>query len=322
MQPRTERAILVSCQIPWDENECLAEDLFRKEVRHFIALGFKHLYIFGTAGEGYAVDTRRFSEIARIFFEETRSNAVHAQVGTIGLSTAAVRERIDIASDIGFDYFQISLPSWGALNDPEVLQFFRDVCLSYPNTRFLHYNLPRTKRLLTAADYRRLVSEIPNLVATKNTSPDVNHAAALMRQAPELQHFFGEATFPTGCLYGECSLLSSFAPLFPERTLELFRLGCEKSFAELFPFQRDYLADVYDVISPILRDPLMDGAYDKALLRLSGFPMPLRLLSPYASVSEEAFLESQRAFDRKSASIRKQPLATPSPQRSPLDGRS
>jgi len=314
VQPRSGRAILVSCEIPWDENENLQEDLFRKEVRHFVALGFKHLYIFGTAGEGYAVDTNRFSRIAKVFFEETRDNAVHAQVGVIGLSTAAVRERIDIASEIGFDQFQISLPSWGALQDREVLRFFRDVCLHYPDARFLHYNLLRAKRLLTGTDYRRLVDEIPNLVATKNTSPDLNHVAALMREAPQLQHFFGEATFPTGCLYGECSLLSSFAPLFPQRTLELFRLGCERSFSELFPFQRDYLLDVYNVISPILREPLMDGAYDKALLRLSGFPMPLQLLSPYASVSEEAYLESQRAFDKKSSPTTKQPLETQSTQ--------
>ena len=298
-KPRYGRAVLVSCEIPWDENEQLSEDLFRDEVRHFLALGFKHLYIFGTAGEGYAVDTQRFSQIAQIFFEETRADSVRPQVGIIGLSTAAVRERIEIALKVGFNEFQISLPSWGALNDREVLQYFRDVCLPYPKAHFLHYNLLRTKRLLTATDYRRISSEIPNLVATKNTSSDVNLAAALMREAPELQHFLGEATFATGCLYGECSLLSSFAPLFPQRTHELFRLGCERNFSELFPFQKEYLSDVYDVISPMLRETRIDGAYDKALLRLSGFPMPLRLLSPYESVSEEAYRECQRVFETK-----------------------
>ncbi len=303
-QPRCTRAVLVSCEMPWDEHEQLAEDVFRQEVRHFLQLGFKHLYIFGTAGEGYAVDTKRFSQIAQVFFEETRAESVHPQVGVIGLSTAAVRERIEIASSIGFDEFQISLPSWGALNDREVLQFFRGVCLPYPKARFLHYNLLRTKRLLTGTDYRHIVSEIPNLVATKNTSPDLNHTAALMREAPELQHFFGEATFPTGCLYGQCSLLSSFAPLFPERTHQLFRLGCDGNFSELFPFQKDYLSDVYDVISPMLRESRIDGAYDKALLRLSGFPMPLRLLSPYEGISEKAYLECQQILARKLAGLR------------------
>jgi len=43
-----------------------------------------------------------------------------------------------------------------------------------------------------------------------------------MRKAPELQHFFGESMFPDGCLHGECSLLSSFAPMVPRKTEEFF----------------------------------------------------------------------------------------------------
>jgi dihydrodipicolinate synthase/N-acetylneuraminate lyase len=215
-------------------------------------------------------------------------------VGVIGLSTLAIRERIDVAFELGFREFQISLPCWGALNDRELLRFFKDVCLAYPEARFLHYNLLRTKRLLRAADYRKILDEVPNLVATKNTSPDVSHTAALMRDVPELQHFFGEASFPTGCLYGECSLLSSFAPLFPAKTLELFEHACAGRIEALFQSQKEYLSAVYEVIGPMLREPLMDGAYDKALVRLGGLPMPLRLLSPYEGVREDVFLECQR----------------------------
>jgi dihydrodipicolinate synthase/N-acetylneuraminate lyase len=296
---RYPRGILISCEVPWDEHEHFLEDIFRKQVRRFLSLGFHHVYIFGTAGEGYAVDSSRFLQVAQAFREETRGERVLPQVGVIGLSTATIRERIDLAFDLGFREFQISLPSWGALNDREVMRFFKDVCLAYPEARFLHYNLLRTKRLLTGSDYRKIVDEVPNLVATKNTSPDVTHTAALMRSVPELQHFFGEASFPTGCQYGECSLLSSFAPLFPTQTLALFEHACAGRMADLFQAQKEYLSAVYDVIGPMLREPLIDGAYDKALLRLGGFPMPLRLLSPYSTVSKEAYLECQQQLDRK-----------------------
>jgi dihydrodipicolinate synthase/N-acetylneuraminate lyase len=296
---RYPRGILISCEVPWDEHEHFLDDIFRKQVRKFLALGFRHVYIFGTAGEGYAVDSPRFREVAQAFREETRGEGILPQVGVIGLSTATIRERIDVAFDLGFREFQISLPSWGVLNDREVMRFFKDVCLAYPDARFLHYNLLRTKRLLTALDYRKIVDEVPNLVATKNTSPDVTHTASLMRSVPELQHFFGEASFPTGCQYGECSLLSSFAPLFPARTLELFEHACSGRMADLFQAQKEYLSTVYDVIGPMLREPLIDGAYDKALLRLGGFPMPLRLLSPYSAVAEEIYLECERILNLK-----------------------
>ena len=81
---RYYQAILVSCEIPWDDNENLMEDLFREEVRRTLSVGFNNLYVFGTAGEGYAVDTPRFQRIAEIFAEETGGEDVFPQVGVIG----------------------------------------------------------------------------------------------------------------------------------------------------------------------------------------------------------------------------------------------
>ena len=49
----------------------MKEDVFRKEVQVVLKLGFKHLYVFGTAGEGYAVDSKRFQQIVRVFREDT-----------------------------------------------------------------------------------------------------------------------------------------------------------------------------------------------------------------------------------------------------------
>ncbi len=173
---RYPQTILISCEIPWDEREQLLEDVFRKEVQMVLGLGFNHLYVFGTAGEGYAVDTARFRQIVEIFREETRGEDIHPQVGVIGLSTANIVERIAFAHQAGFRTFQISLPSWGALNDVELLTFFADVCGAFPDSRFLHYNLPRAKRLLTGADYRRVADAVPNLAATKNTGGGAQRA--------------------------------------------------------------------------------------------------------------------------------------------------
>lgn len=287
--PRYPQAILVSCEIPWDEKEQLLEEVFRGEVRHTLQ-HFNHLYIFGTAGEGYAVDTARFQRIVQIFYEETRGSDVHPMVGVIGLSTANVVERIGYAYSVGFRVFQISLPSWGALNDTEVMTFFKDVCGAFPQAQFLHYNLPRTKRVLEGPDYRRLIDAIPNLVATKNTGGGLIRAANLMQQAPELQHFFGEENFPHGCLYGECALLSSFGPMSPHKAKTLFEAGREQRLPELFALQKECHDMLHDILGPLLAQGRIDGAYDKLLVRLGGYEaMPLRLLSPYQGFTEEQY---------------------------------
>jgi dihydrodipicolinate synthase/N-acetylneuraminate lyase len=302
VKTRYPQGLLVSCELPWDEHEKLVEGGFREAVRHFLKLGFRHVYIFGTAGEGYAVTNQNFERIVEIFAEETAHPEIHPQIGIIGLSTSTVLERIQIAYRAGFRTFQISLPSWGALNDREMLRFFREVCGAYPDSQFLHYNLARSKRLLGAADYRSIADVVPNLVATKNTSPNISFASELMRLVPELQHFFGEATFPGGALHGECSLLSSFAPLFPSATLRLFELARTRQIEPLFDLQRDYLTAVWTTIAPMMKKEHIDGAYDKALMRLGGFPMPLRLLSPYESISEEVYEECRRILEEKYSS--------------------
>lgn len=305
---RYHQAILVSCEIPWDENENLLEDIFRAEVRHVLGLGFNNLYIFGTAGEGYAVDTSRFQQIVEVFWEETRGPNIFPQVGVIGLSTANVLERLRFAYKTGFRAFQISLPCWGALGDTEVMKFFSGVCGPFPDARFLHYNLLRTKRLLTATDYRRIADAVPNLAATKNTGTTVTSTAELLRVVPEIQHFFGETMFPIGCLHGECSLLSSFGPMLPARSKELFEYGRTGQIEKLFRLHKEYLTVVDAILAPMRRGrEMMDGAYDKLLLRLGGFPMPLRLLTPYDSFSEDIFEECRGILDRHRNWIRGTP---------------
>jgi dihydrodipicolinate synthase/N-acetylneuraminate lyase len=296
---RSHQALLVSCEIPWTEKEEFMEDLFREQVRRTLAVGFNNLYIFGTAGEGYAVDTPRFRRIADVFHEETSAEGVLPQVGIIGLSTANILERLSYAYEVGFRAFQISMPSWGALNDNEVLKFFTDVCGAYPDCRFLHYNLPRTKRLLAADDYRRLAAAVPNLVATKNTA--TNHASTidLVEGSVGIQHFLGEAMFPFGTLCGECSLLSSYGPAFPSKTKQLFEYAVTGQIEKLFRFHKEYLAVVGDVSAPVLKYARIDGAYDKLWVRLGGLPMPLRLLSPYESLPEKLYDECRRILHEK-----------------------
>ncbi len=298
---RYPQAILISCEAPWDENEQLIEDVFRREVRSVLQ-HFNHLYVFGTAGEGYAVDTVRFQQVVRIFYEETRGADVHPMVGVIGLSTANIVERIAFAYATGFRVFQISMPAWGALNDTEVMTFFRDVCGAFPDAQFLHYNLPRTKRVLDGADYRRLIDAVPNLVATKNTGGGLDRAAALMTQAGELQHFFGETNFPHGCMYGECSLLSSFGPMSPHKTWALFEAGRKGQMVEMFKLQKEFHDMLYGVLGSVLSEGRIDGAYDKMLVRLGGLEeMPLRLLSPYQGFSEEQYQACKRILHEQFA---------------------
>ena len=289
MEMRYPQALLVSCEIPWNDNEELLEDVFRSEVRATLNKGFNHLYIFGTAGEGYAVTLSQFKQIVEIFHEEVDKPDVYPMVGIIGMSTGQVVERISFANDLGIRTFQVALTPWGELDDEEYMIYFGDVCGTFPDCRFIHYNLPRGRRLLRGEDYRRLADAIPNIAGTKNCRSDIGDVANLATNAPELQHFYGELGFPIGCLYGECSLLSSYGGLFPSKTKEFFQYGVDKNWDKLFPMLAEYERVMTDFDVPTLAREGIDGCYDKMIVRGSGIAMPLRLLSPYKCFDTEVY---------------------------------
>jgi dihydrodipicolinate synthase/N-acetylneuraminate lyase len=292
---RYPQTVLVSCPLPWDERDELIEELFREEVRLVLAAGFRDVYVFGTGGEGYAVDTRRLRQVVACFAEETARDEVSAMVGVIGLSTAVVIERLTIAYEAGFRTFQISLPAWGALSDGELDRYFGDVCGAFPDARFLHYNLPRARRVLGGRDYARLLAAVPNLVATKTTGGGLDAAEDLMTHAPELQNFMGEANFPHGSYYGECSLLASYAELSASKTWRLFEAGRDRNQAALYELQHEFQRMSTGLWEQVSAGPHMDGAYDKLLVKLGLLPeFPLRLLSPYLGFGEADYQAARR----------------------------
>jgi dihydrodipicolinate synthase/N-acetylneuraminate lyase len=281
--------ILANCCVPWDEQHQFAESVFRNHVRRLIAHGIRDLYIFGTAGEGYAVSDAQFDRIVPAFLEETRAREIHGMVGVISLSLATVIERIERAHAMGARRFQVSLPSWGALNDAELETFFRETCGRFPDCEFLHYNLLRAQRLVTPAEYARLAERHPNLVATKNSTPDIGRLRGLLAKAPQLQHFFTEPGFAYGSLLGECGLLISLASLNLSAGQDYFRAGRARDTSRLLELHEELLQIGEHLKRIVGTAAHMDGAYDKCFCRLYDPAFPLRLLPPYACASDDAF---------------------------------
>jgi dihydrodipicolinate synthase/N-acetylneuraminate lyase len=288
---RFKRTILGTCCVPWNEDGTLAEGIFRDSIGQLIGQGLPDLYLFGTAGEGYAVSDSLFDRIVRIFVEEMSSGGAAPMVGVISLSLPTILERIERAGAMGVRLFQISLPSWGAVSDREMFTFFDEVCTHFPEFQFLHYNLPRTKRLVTPQEYRALADQHPNLVATKNTSGDVSMIYGLLRQAGDLRHFYGDVTFSVGSLVGECGYLLSIGSSNLRRARQYFEAGLARDVKTLTVMQQELIGMHDALIKAVGNTAHMDGAFDKIFSRLHDRRFPLRLLPPYHGASVEAFEE-------------------------------
>jgi dihydrodipicolinate synthase/N-acetylneuraminate lyase len=287
--PRYRAGILASCCVPWNERFEFEEAIFRRAVKHQITQGIRDLYIFGTAGEGYAVTETQFDAITQVFLDETNIDGVQSMVGLISQSLPVIIGRIERARDLGARRFQLSLPSWGVLNDMELKTFFRETCGRFPDCDFLHYNLMRAGRIITGAEYAVLAAEHENLVATKNSTADEARLASLMSAAPQLRHFITEGGFPIAVMMGECGFLVSFASTNFARARAFFAAGQAQDAVKLTAISQAFPGLIAAFKEAVGDTAHIDGAFDKLFCRIHDPDFPLRLLPPYAGVSEERF---------------------------------
>jgi dihydrodipicolinate synthase/N-acetylneuraminate lyase len=287
--PRFPACIMATAVVPWTAEFTLDEALFRDELATLLQAEYSHLYIFGTAGEGYAVDDRQFEQVARLFVDELRAAGADPMIGVISLSLETMLRRVELARDrLGVHLFQVSLPSWGALEDAEVRTFFDTVLGRFEDCQFLHYNLLRTKRLVTTAEYAAIAADHPNLVATKNSTDSMVRVRDLLDGAPMLRHFLNEHGFLYGSLIGECGLLISVAASNFAGGRRYFDAGRQRDVATLVQLESE-LSAISKTFSGCVGGHVshIDGAYDKVLWRLHDPRFPLRLLPPYQGARTE-----------------------------------
>lgn len=283
---RYPAVMLATPCLPWDEQFRFDEDAFRSQVRALLVRGLNHLYLFGTAGEGYAVTERQFEQIVTVFAEEMAGPDRYPMVGLISLSLPEMIERAKTAYALGIRDFQFSLPSWGALSNEELDAFMHTLCGSFPDCRFMHYNLGRTKRILTPGEYFRFAEEIPNFVGAKYCTSDARMIGQLQSRPTPLQFFFSETGFPLASLIGECGWLISLANTNLERAKQYFAAAKNRDFEHVLGGFADFMG-MLDGLFGIMGDDKIDGAYDKLLFRMIDPSFPLRLLPPYVSGTPE-----------------------------------
>lgn len=292
---RYEKCILATCPVPWDEDYNFAENIFRDQLRHILKHGTKHIYIFGTSGEGYAVSDSQFSRITKVFSDEMRAHQAEPMVGVMSLSLATIIERIQTASDLGVRHFQLSLPAWGACNFDEIRRFFVETCGRFADCSFLHYNNLRSKRTITPDEYALLADEFPNLVATKNGATTPLAIISLTQKAPQLQHFLTEFNFAVANMLGlDAGFLISVACTGWKTAGAFYQTCIDREIDEI----NKYVIELKDIHGALMKcvgsQGHMDGAFDKHFSKMADNRFPLRLLPPYGYADDGSFAEFAR----------------------------
>lgn len=288
--PAYPSVILAPCVVPWNERFELEEEVFRAAIRRIAQSLTKYVYSFGTAGEGYAVSDTQFHRVTAVFVDEARRCGADPCVGLVSLSLRTLIERAEFAASIGVTTFQFALPSWGALTDRELKTLCVELLDRFPSAHFIHYNVSRSCRVLGADEYGDLARRHPNLVGAKYTSSDYAEVARSIKAAPTIRFFPSDNGYPRLRDLHDVGWIPSAGMANFERALRFFAARGEE-LAGL----GDELAS-FDQAWPALggSGAHMDGAFDKAVLKLSMPDFPLRLLPPYSSASKDDFERFER----------------------------
>ncbi len=283
---RYPRVMLTTACVPWTEDFKFAEKIFRKQMQLSVESGIKHTYIFGTAGEGYAMSTAQFKEIVSVFADTMKGPGLHPMVCVISTAMSEIIERVRLAHGLGIREFQIAMPPWGALTDREMLKFFHGVCDTFPDCTFLHYNIGRSGRVLGMKDYVVLAKEIPNLAAAKFTTKDTLVINDIMSTPCPIQFFLSDLGYAYASLIGECAYLAAITATNINVAKRYFEAGIARDAQTLVTIERE-LAAVRKKLIEVTGTGVMDGVYDKVGARIVVPEFPMRLLPPYESIPDE-----------------------------------
>lgn len=284
--------------IPWTKDFQFDESPFRHQVKNLIDNDIKSIYIMGTSGEGYALDEKTFIQVVTVFLDEcSKGQRVMPMTGIISTSMREMSNRIAMARDLGCRDFQLALPCWGALSDSEVFTFFKTVCRTFQDCRFINYNNgPRSKTKVTVDQFLRLEKEIPNLAGVKYSSSDIYEIYSIATAETSLAFYLVDNGYTYGAMNGEVGFLNSFASVNFNLSWKYFEAGQKKDFKTL-NLLSNYFFELNKSFSCVEGD-LMDSAFDKTIERVADDSFNNTVYPPYECVKETEFQQIRESMQK------------------------
>lgn len=249
--------------------------------RHLLDHGSESLVVYGSTGEAPTLSDAEKRDLTRAVVEVAGGRAkVIANTGTY--DTRHSIELTAMAAEAGADAVLLVTPYYSKPPQRGLIQHFGAIAGSTELPVIL-YNIPgRTACRIENETLLRLAGEVPNVVAVKDATGDLQAASHLIREAPEgFEVYSGDdwAAFPLACLggVGVISVASHLAGDEMRQMFELLASGDVAAARKIHLGLTPLFAGLFCASNPI---PL------KAALTLRGLPAgPPR--SPLQAASEE-----------------------------------
>jgi len=176
--------VITAMITPFGADGAIAYNVAADLARHLVANGSDGLVVCGTTGES---PTLTWEEEFQLF--QTVQQAVAGQAKVIaGTGSNSTREAIHAttkAAELGLDGALLVVPYYNKPPQEGLYAHFRAIATAVPDFPLMLYNIPgRTGQNLLPETVVRL-AELPNIVAIKEASGNLDYASTLRAQLPE-----------------------------------------------------------------------------------------------------------------------------------------
>lgn len=204
---------------PFDAEERVDEDALRADVRHHLDVGVHGLCVTGSTGDGQMLSVEDSVSVAAATVKEV-GGEVPVIAGIIRDSTSEVIRYGQALKEVGVDALQVTPVHY--LFQPDeatTIDYYRRICDETGVPVIIYNVIPYA--LIPATTVARMLDELPNVIAVKQSGGNIHQLADLLHYAPSGGKIFtavDDLLYPS-YLLGAQGAISATLTVVPELCL-------------------------------------------------------------------------------------------------------
>lgn len=287
------KGLITALLVPFDEKGQVNEAGLRQVIRHNLdKMGVDGLYVGGSTGENFMLDTATKKQIFKIAKEEAGDKPVLiAQIG--GTNVYEAIELGQYATELGYDAISAVTPFYYKFSFAEIKQYYFDI-LEAVNNRMIVYSIPFLTGVNMSVEQFGELFAHERVVGVKFTAADFYLLERLRKAYPDVLIYsgFDEMLLPAMVHNVDGAIGSTYNVNGP-RARQIMDLVKAGKIAEAL--------EVQHVTNDLITAVLENGIYAtlKQLLVLDGCNQGAFCnRKPMASVTEKQIARSKEIYDQ------------------------
>ncbi|KYG25533.1 4-hydroxy-tetrahydrodipicolinate synthase [Alkalihalobacillus trypoxylicola] len=175
--------VVTAMVTPFNEQNQIDENATKALIEHLIANGTDALVVGGTTGESPTLSTDEKIKLYQLVVD-TVKHRIPVIAGTGTNSTHMSIELTKKAEQIGVDAIMLVTPYYNKPSQQGLYEHFKAIALE-TSLPVMLYNIPGRSSVNLSIETTIQLAQIPNIVATKEASGDLDAMAAIISQTPE-----------------------------------------------------------------------------------------------------------------------------------------